>query len=144
MWVPLTVIIYSTIFDKKSLKIDFYLLLTFFFFFGLTDNLIHFTKISISSSTKLFFYSLITSQFLSNVPSTLFFSDFTENWKALLWGVNAGGIGTLINSLANLITYKFYAKKYPQKEKSFLVKFHILNFLFLGGAILLFFVFRAA
>jgi len=62
----------------------------------------------ISHSGHIFLFSALASQVMSNVPATLLFANFTLNWQALLWGVNAGGFGSLFGSLANLIAYKIY------------------------------------
>jgi Na+/H+ antiporter NhaD/arsenite permease-like protein len=72
---------------------------------------------------------------MSNVPAALFLSEFTNQWKALLWGVNVGGFGTLIASMANLIAYKIYLSR-RKNQKGFLWKFHLVSFLFLAVGII--------
>jgi Na+/H+ antiporter NhaD/arsenite permease-like protein len=52
--------------------------------------------------------SLGASQVISNVPATVLLSEFTEDWRCLLQGVNIGGLGTPCASLASLITLKLY------------------------------------
>ena len=47
---------------------------------------------------------------MSNVPAALIFADFTQHWRALLWGVSVGGFGTLLASLANLIAWRLYVR----------------------------------
>ena len=109
------------ILQKENFKIDYILLLTFFFFFGFTDNVKYILNIRFENSGQVFLFSSVISQFISNVPSALLISDFTGNWKALLWGVNVGGYGNLVGSLANLIAYRIYNSH--TKDKFFLIKF---------------------
>ena len=138
--VGLFIIAFVLIFDRKCLKIDYILLGTFFCFFGFTDNMIQIIKITIENPSQVFLLSAIFSQFISNVPSALLFSDFTHNWRALLWGVNVGGFGNLIGSLANLIAYRFIILD-QRESKSFVLKFHILGYIaFLLGCLLYFII----
>lgn len=102
------VVLYALIFDRRALFIDYTLLLSFLFFFGIADNLKIMLASEISHSGHIFLFSALASQVMSNVPATLLFAKFTSNWQALLWGVNAGGFGSLFGSLANLIAYKIY------------------------------------
>ncbi len=102
------VILFALLFDRKALLIDYPLLLSFLFFFGIADNLKIMLAAEISHSGHIFLLSALASQVMSNVPATLLFAKFTSNWEALLWGVNAGGFGSLFGSLANLIAYKLY------------------------------------
>jgi Na+/H+ antiporter NhaD/arsenite permease-like protein len=102
------VIIFALIFDRKALHVDYALLFSFFFFFGLAENMKLFLASEMSHSGHIFLFSALASQVMSNVPATLLFAKFTTNWEALLWGVNAGGFGSLFGSLANLIAYKIY------------------------------------
>ncbi len=133
-------IAYSFFWEKRSLKVDYPLLLIFFFFFGITDNLLHVFKFSINIPNKVFIYSSLLSQLVGNVSSALFFADFTKHWKALLWGVTAGGFGTLFSSFANIIAYRIYKKRYNGDEVSFLKKFHVVSFSFLAFSYALFYL----
>lgn len=125
--VGLIAVAYSLLFDRNSLSIDWLLLLTFLAFFGFTDNLTKLLIFTLDDSLKTFMYSALGSQFISNVPGALFFSDFTKNWQALLWGVSVGGLGNLIGSLASLISYRLYRAKF-RCQKGFLVKFHAYGY----------------
>ncbi|AIF70097.1 hypothetical protein PAP_08580 [Palaeococcus pacificus DY20341] len=128
-------IVYAFIKDREALKVDYFLLGTFLAFFGFTDNMMHIISLSLDSPQKVFLTSALLSQVISNVPSTLLLADFTENWRALLWGVSVGGYGTLIGSLASLISYRLYKAKYGN-SKEYLVRFHIYNVLaFIVGII---------
>lgn len=128
--------------DKKALKsVDYPLLFTFVFFFVFSGNMARIEGVRQLFSTLLdkgtLLFSAVSCQFISNVPSAILLSQFTENYKELLVGVNIGGTGTLIASLASLITFREYIKNEPHKMKSYIVKFSAYNFGFL--AILLIF-----
>jgi Na+/H+ antiporter NhaD/arsenite permease-like protein len=58
----------------------------------------------------IFLFSALASQVMSNVPATLLFAEFTNQWQALLWGASVGGFGTLVASLANLIAWRLYVR----------------------------------
>ncbi len=139
LWTGILPISYALLFNREILKVDYFLLLTFFFFFGLTDNLLHVLNVKLEDSTQVFLYSAIGSQVMSNVPATLFFADFTNQWKPLLWGVNVGGFGNLIGSLANLIAYKLYVERFRESKK-LLIKFHLIGYLFFLAGVIAFFV----
>ena len=136
-WIGLIVIpIFLFFMDKKALKmVDYPLLLTFVFFFIFAGNmsridLIHeFFNRLLTESTLL--SSVLSCQFISNVPSAILLSQFTDNYADLLVGVNIGGTGTLIASLASLITFKEYIKHNPDKIKKYIVQFSLFNFAFL-------------
>ena len=73
------------------------------------------------------------SQIISNVPTALLLSGFTTNCKALIIGANLGGLGTLIASMASLISYKQIAREYPGKKGKYFLWFTIVNVVFLAG-----------
>ena len=128
--------------DRSSLKkVDYSLLLTFFFFFIAAGNLSRIPALSSLLSGLLqkntLLYSIISCQFISNVPSAILLSNFTDNYKALLIGVNIGGTGTLIASLASLITFRSYVSLNKNSAASFLKTFTVFSFSFL---IILYFV----
>ena len=131
--------------DKYALKkVDYPLLMTFVFFFifagnmGRIDIVREFFGFLLEKNTLVF--SILSCQVISNVPSAILLSQFTDNYKELLWGVNIGGAGTLIASLASLITLNEYTKRNKGKTKEYIVKFSAYNFLFvivLMGAMLI-------
>jgi len=131
-------------FHREALfKVDYFLLGTFFCFFGFTDNLSAYLKVGELSGQKLFWISAALSQFMSNVPSALLLSDFTSDWKSLLWGVSVGGFGTLVASMVNLIAYRLYVNGAEEPDRNFLLKFHIYGFaFFVLGALLYLILFR--
>lgn len=122
--------------DRDALKkVDYPLLLTFVFFFIFSGNMARievvrsFFGMLLEKSTLLF--SVISCQFISNVPSAILLSQFTENYRELLVGVNIGGVGTLIASLASLITFREYTKNNPGKTGYYIKMFSAFNFGFL-------------
>lgn len=123
--------------DRSALKkVDYPLLLTFVAFFIFSGNVsrieaVHALITPLMERSTLFF-SVISCQFISNVPSAILLSRFTQNYAQLLVGVNIGGTGTLIASLASLITYREYTKNYPEKKKSYFLMFSAFNFSFLA------------
>ena len=122
--------------DRKALKmVDYPLLLTFVAFFVFSGNMARIDVVRDFVSGLLqkntFITSVLSCQFISNVPSAILLSQFTENYKELLIGVNIGGVGTLIASLASLITFREFTKNYPAKTKSYILLFLAINFAFL-------------
>ena len=76
--------------------------------------------------------SVFSCQVISNVPSAILLSQFTDNYASLLTGVNIGGAGTLIASLASLITFREYTSHYPGTAGRYILRFSALNFSFLA------------
>ncbi|WP_026507057.1 SLC13 family permease [Butyrivibrio sp. MC2013] len=130
---------------KILLQADYILLLTFVGFFIFTGNMgkIAFVSDFLKSivSGREFAISIVASQFISNVPATLMLSGFTENYKALLVGVNVGGLGSLIASMASLISFKAYSKAYKDKTGRYLLVFTVINIVFLAALVILSMVF---
>lgn len=122
---------------KLLMKIDYPLLLTFIYFFIFVGNISDTNTLQaiassgLKDSSSVFFSSIFLSQFISNVPASILLSSFTSDWKPLLLGVNIGGLGTIIASLASVISYKLFIQANPTEGKQYLVKFSIYNFSFL-------------
>ena len=137
-WIGLIVIPAALLLmDRKALAmVDYPLLLTFVFFFIFSGNMGRIPAVQelfsglMEKSTLLF--SVLSCQVISNVPSAILLSQFTENYADLLVGVNIGGTGTLIASLASLITFREYTKHNPGRVFSYIKQFTVLNFSFLG------------
>lgn len=135
-WIGLVVIPLVLLFvDRKALlEVDYPLLLTFVFFFIFAGNMGRIDAVrsffSLLEKDTLTF-STLSCQFISNVPSAILLSQFTDNYRALLVGVNIGGVGTLIASLASLITFREYVKHNPGKAGSYIAQFSAFNFSFL-------------
>lgn len=124
------------VFDRKALKsVDYGLLFTFVFFFIFAGNMARIDIVRDLFSSLLnkntLLVSIASCQFISNVPSAILLSQFTENYKDLLVGVNIGGVGTLISSLASLITFREYVKHNPGKTRYYIAIFSAFNFAFL-------------
>ena len=108
LWTLLPVGIVAVLVDRGALRVDYALLASFLFFFGLSDNLRVLLAAQIAHPDHLFLLSALASQVISNVPAALLLAKFSTHWDALLWGTSAGGFGSLFGSLANLIAYRLY------------------------------------
>ncbi len=122
--------------DKKALKkVDYALLFTFVAFFIFSGNMARIDAVnrllSYLLSKNTLVVSALSCQVISNVPSAILLSQFTENYAQLLRGVNIGGTGTLIASLASLITFRSYTNNNPDKTGSYIALFSAFNFAFL-------------
>ena len=133
-WVGLIIIPAVLLFlDRKALlQVDYALLFTFVFFFIFAGNMARIDAVRailswlLEQNTLLF--SVLSCQFISNVPSAILLSQFTDNYPQLLVGVNIGGAGTLIASLASLITFKEYVRHQPKSVGKYILKFSLFNF----------------
>ena len=136
-WIGLIVIPIVLFFmDRNALKkVDYPLLLTFVFFFIFSGNMARIEGVRNLFSSLLekntLLVSILSCQVISNVPSAILLSQFTGNYHDLLLGVNLGGVGTLISSLASLITFREYVKHNPGKTGKYIALFSAFNFAFL-------------
>lgn len=120
------------ILDKKILfDIDYKLLLLFVFLFIGVGNL---SQITIMQTWAVhivkgneFFISLLLSQILSNVPAAVMLSHYTNDMVPLLLGVNIGGLGTIIASMASIISFKVYTKLLFSRKSRYLIVFTAVN-----------------
>lgn len=122
--------------DRAVLKeLDYFLLLTFVCFFVFIGNMKRIEAVNYWLSTLIEGHELLTgivvSQVISNVPAAILLSGFTEEFKTLLTAVNLGGLGTLIASLASLISYKFFVRAYEEKKGAYFRQFTVWNVIFL-------------
>lgn len=122
--------------DKQLIKqVDYFLLGTFVCFFIFIGNISSIEIIQQSLRHFLqrpampYFSSIVLSQVISNVPCSILISRFTTNWREVLLGVNIGGMGTIIASLASLISYKIYVNENEEKSKIYMKKFYKYNFI---------------
>ncbi len=130
------VILFTALFFRKLfLKVDYILLLTFIGFFIFVGNI---GKIyQVEEFIKNIFMgnevivSIGISQVISNVPAALLISGFSDNYREIIIGVNIGGLGTLIASMASLISYKFYMGMENSNGKKYFIVFTITNLIFL-------------
>ena len=115
------------------MKVDYALLITFIGFFIFIGNISavpavrDFMSSLLRTPESTFFTSIAMSQIISNVPATVLLSGFTDHFKELLLGVNIGGMGTLIASLASLISYKIYAAENNEETSAYMKKFTLYN-----------------
>ena len=128
--------------DYRVLKdVDYFLLLTFLCFFIFIGNMKQISLVHELISKLLVHHEILmgigASQIISNVPAAILLSGFTDDYSALLIGVNLGGLGTLIASLASLISFKFYTNSNGSDTKRFLGIFTLYNVIFLGGLFVL-------
>ena len=137
-WIGLIIIPLVLVFtDRKALKmVDYPLLGTFAAFFVFSGNMARIELIRNIMSSLLdkstLVFSTISCQFISNVPSAILLSQFTDNYKELLVGVNIGGTGTFIASLASLITLREYMLRDFDGVKRYSKMFCAFNFGFLA------------
>ena len=136
-WPGLIVIPVSLFFlDRECLKrVDYPLLGTFAAFFIFSGNMGRIEAVRdlfgalLAKNTLIF--SALSCQLISNVPSAILLSHFTEDYAPLLVGVNIGGCGTLIASLASLITFRSFMCNAPHQGKKYFLMFTAFNFAFL-------------
>jgi len=133
-WTGLAVIPAALFFlDREALRqVDYQLLLTFACFFVFAGNMARIAAVRdffgyfLGKSTLI--CSVLSCQAISNVPSAILLSQFTADYRSLLIGVNIGGVGTLIASLASLITFREYQKHNPKRIKQYIGLFSAVNF----------------
>lgn len=136
------VLIVICLFDRKLLgRVDYCLLLTFVCFFIFIGNMGRIDAVrdaiaGIMEGRELYM-GAAASQVISNVPAAILLSGFTTRYEPLLVGVNIGGLGTLIASLASLISYKFYARSKASRKMKYLCWFTAANLLFLAALLAL-------
>lgn len=123
--------------DRRALKqVDYGLLFTFVCFFVFAGNMgrvgpvREFFRGLLERNTLL--TGVISCQLISNVPSAILLSSFTDNYTSLLTAVNIGGAGTLIASLASLITFREFTGRYKDSAGGYILRFSLLNFSFLA------------
>ena len=143
----LTVIVLAAlaVVDRQRLRqLDVSLLATFVCFFIVSGNLgrVEAVREALQSllNASTLATSVLTSQIISNVPAAVLLSGFTDNWRELLIGVDIGGLGTPIASLASLITLKAYLRWPGARPGRFLAVFtvgNVLGLAILWGAALL-------
>ena len=136
--VAAAVLLFLLVADRKTLaKIDYSLLGTFvalFIFIGNMGNIQAFrTFLSSVIEGNEVIVAVLASQVISNVPAALLLSGFSAEWPALVVGCNIGGLGTLIASMASLISYKSIARECPERRGAYIVQFTIFNIIFLAA-----------
>jgi len=117
---------------RRMFSIDYSIVPLFFFAFVVVEGLraVHVYR----EGANLYFVSIALSQVISNVPATILLSPIAAGrWQELLYGVNAGGCGTIIASLANLLGWRIYVREW-NRDPRFFWRLTALNFAFLAWA----------
>ena len=121
----------NNFFKRVFLGIDYYLLLTFIALFILIGNLesIPFFNLLFKSCIvgNEVLWGILSSQVISNVPAAMLLSGFSTNYESIIVGINIGGFGTLIASMANLISFKILVREFDSFKSRYLVVFTALN-----------------
>lgn len=130
------VMLFVGLYDRKILQqVDYLLLLTFFFFFIFTGNIKQIPQVNAWLSELIWgnecLSGVLVSQLISNVPAAMLLSGFTASYQNLLYGVNIGGLGTMIASMASLISYRYYIKEPNSKKGNYILLFTVYNTVFL-------------
>lgn len=129
---------------RSLLAADYSLLMTFMGFFIFTGNMTHVRMVSnlleAVVAGKEVVVAIIASQFISNVPAALLLSNFTDNIEGLIIGTNLGGLGTIIASMASLISFKLYAGTRDPHMRQYLFIFTVVNVIFLIALLALYVV----
>lgn len=137
-YVPLTITVIAAVIadgEKRVLKTDYSLIFTFIAFFIFVGNMSRIPALAASLESLLegreLMVSALLSQVISNVPCVILLSGFTDDLKALLYGCDIGGLGTLIASMASLISYKYIAMNDKKARMPYFIRFTAVNVLFL-------------
>lgn len=144
LWLTGIICLYLVIWDRGIFpKIDYSLLATFIGFFIFIGNISQIESFRAALQGVIASHeipvAILSSQIISNVPTALLLSGFTNQYASLIIGVNLGGLGTLIASMASLISYKQIAREYSDKRVKYLGLFTFANLIMLGilyGAVL--------
>ncbi len=148
-WIIVLIIVSVAIFllDKELFcRVDYSLLFTFVFFFLFIGNLgripffCEFLEGILKGNEVI--TAVLASQVISNVPAALLLSGFSNQWDALIIGTNLGGLGTLIASMASLISYKQVAQKKPEYKSKYFKYFTIANIVYLTILMLAWCIFK--
>ncbi len=131
--------------DRRMLgKPDYALLLTFIFLFVFIGNMKHIPEANFLLHNVIIGHELLTavfaSQIISNVPAAILLSGFTDNISTLAVGANLGGLGTIIASMASLISFKYYGTTVGKRNTAYLGVFSMLNLIFLAPLLLLYYI----
>lgn len=134
--VAVTIVVALAADRRALLHVDYALLLTFIAFFVFVGNVGRIEVVSAALAQLIdgheLAVSVIASQVLSNVPASILLSGFTSNFAALIVGTNLGGLGTLIASMASLISYKQVALVLPREKGRYFMLFTVWNIAFLA------------
>ncbi len=143
-YITLAVVVAGVLFtDRKLLRhADYILLITFVFFFIFAGNIARipavYSLIESALSGREVVVSALISQVISNVPAATMLASFTDNASSLILGTNIGGLGTVIASMASLISYRFIAQEKSISKGKYMLSFALYNFSMLLALLLIF------
>lgn len=137
-WQLMLIVLIVSVFliDRKLFRsVDYFLLLTFVCFFLFIGNMERIPAVSgllrtVISGRELLLGTLL-SQCISNVPAAILLSGFTDQARPLLYGINIGGLGTLIASLASVISFRCYSNSKGARKGAYMKVFTVYNVIFL-------------
>lgn len=140
-YVTLVVAVALLVFDRQILvKTDYVLLLTFLCFFVFSSSIAANEGISSflrhAVAGKEYWWGILLSQVISNVPASIVLWPFTTNLWALLYGVDSAGLCSLIGSLASVINYRIYTREYPKNGGAFIKTFTIISLTFFAFVVI--------
>ena len=137
-WPAMLIILILAVFcgdRKRFLSVDYFLLLTFVCFFLFIGNMERIPAVSSLLQSLIqgreLLLGVLLSQCISNVPAAILLSGFTDAVKPLLYGVNIGGLGTLIASLASVISYRAYGDSKGAAKGAYMKTFTVYNLIYL-------------
>lgn len=143
-WQAVLLVVFLVVFaaDRQVLaRVDYSLLLTFTGFFVFIGNVgrmpVFCDFLQHIITGREIYTSVIASQVISNVPAALLLSGFTDDFAGLVIGTNLGGLGTLIASMASLISYKYVAREAGGRRGAYILLFTVANVCFLAALVLL-------
>lgn len=137
LWPYMTLLVAAAVLaiDRKLYRrVDYVLLLTFLCFFVFSSSIAAnpgistFLKRSVAGAE--YWWGILLSQLISNVPAAIVLWPFTENLSGLLYGVDTAGLCSLIGSLASVINYRIYVREYPGRGGSFIRTFTLISWAF--------------
>lgn len=137
LWLMMIIVVVTMLFTDHRVfrNIDWGLPLTFAMFFIFIGNMKRVPEFYSLAAHFVQFdpldISVLTSQFISNMPATLLLSGFSDSWTELIIGTNLGGLGTLIASMASLVSYRSIVSRFPEKKGKYLAIYTGVNILFL-------------
>ena len=138
IWIVLVlVLIWAAAFDRGLFKsADYALLGTFaalFIFIGNLGRIPAFCEFLESLiQTREVIVAVVASQIMSNVPAAILLSGFTNQYQALIIGTNLGGLGTMIASMASLISFKYISREDPSGRGRYFAWFTVANVILLA------------
>ncbi|MCR4741827.1 MAG: hypothetical protein K5866_03020 [Treponema sp.] len=140
-FITLAVALALLIFDRKVLlQTDYVLLLTFLCFFIFSSSICANPKVSEflkrSVSGHEYIWSILLSQVISNVPASIVLWPFTDNLRALLYGLDSAGLCSIIGSLASVINLRIYVREYPGQGFKFIKTFTWISLIFFAIVVL--------